>query len=255
MCDGYFTVPRWVWDKDHADDWIAWVWLFGHAAWRDRTVEVDGRDVALARGQVAASVRFLARAWGWPASRVFRFLKRNTDRNTLETATGTGVTIITIRNFDEFSAIPEGSETPVKRKRNAAETNKNPLEESLKERTRARPEKIDSGTVSGPVSDPDDGAGTGPAEAGNGILPGLEDDVPKLEVVRPKTAGKAKPETPYSVLCEAPPARRRQDVAPVSPRAREETHHARREKPPREAPHMARRRRSQARGDEPGDGA
>lgn len=52
----------------------AWLWLIEHAAWQPRAAARRHGAVHLERGQIAATVREIAKAWAWPKSRVDRFL-------------------------------------------------------------------------------------------------------------------------------------------------------------------------------------
>lgn len=54
----------------------AWAYLIEHAAYEDVPREVDGMVVIVKRGQVLASYRYLAKAWGWKKDRVSRFLDK-----------------------------------------------------------------------------------------------------------------------------------------------------------------------------------
>lgn len=83
----------------------AWIWLIVEAAWKDRTKRVDGKTVAVKRGQVAHSIRFMAEAWGWHRTRVDRFLRELKIETMIETETETGITIITICNYDEYQRV------------------------------------------------------------------------------------------------------------------------------------------------------
>lgn len=80
----------------------AWVWLIEEASWTDRRRDIGGRTVELRRGQLTASVRFLAEAWGWPKSVVGRFIDRLETETMIGTDSGTGQLIITICNYDKY---------------------------------------------------------------------------------------------------------------------------------------------------------
>jgi hypothetical protein len=86
----------------------AWEWLIGEAAYADGVVPVSGAPVQLKRGQLSASLRFMAQKWLWDKNKVDRFLKRLKMWDMIdidnETASGTGQTIITICNYDKYQA-------------------------------------------------------------------------------------------------------------------------------------------------------
>ena len=79
----------------------AWIWMLDEAAYQARKKLVAGRMIPLARGQLVASLRFMQERWGWASlGRVDRFLNRLKNENMIGTDNGTGVTIITICNYD-----------------------------------------------------------------------------------------------------------------------------------------------------------
>src|SRR5689334_10600758 len=107
---GVFAVDRGVFDHDcFADEPFtereAWMWLIGEAAWKPRGRRIGAVNVSLERGQLAASVRFLADRWRWSKSAVARFLGRLKNRDMIETASGTGISIITICKYDEYQRV------------------------------------------------------------------------------------------------------------------------------------------------------
>lgn len=107
MSGGTFMVARSIWDHPEfaAEDFTereAWLWLIGEAAWKPRRKRFGRAVVDLERGQLVASVRFMAEAWGWSKSRVSRFLERLKKRDMLMTKPGTLAMVVTICNYDEF---------------------------------------------------------------------------------------------------------------------------------------------------------
>ena len=84
----------------------AWEWLIGEAAFKDGAVSINGRPVVLKRGQLTASLRFMAQKWRWDKNKVARFigLLKRWDMATSETETesGTGQTVISICNYTKY---------------------------------------------------------------------------------------------------------------------------------------------------------
>ena len=80
----------------------AWVWLIESAAWKPRKFDIKGKNVTLGRGQLVASIRYMAEAWGWNRGAVDRYLTRLKTETMIETATVTGETVITICNYDIY---------------------------------------------------------------------------------------------------------------------------------------------------------
>lgn len=82
----------------------AFEWLIGHAAWKNTRARVGSKMVAVHRGQLHVSLRYLAVAWGWHRNRVQRFLRMLTKERMIGTESGTGQTFITICNYDRYQA-------------------------------------------------------------------------------------------------------------------------------------------------------
>ena len=89
----------------------AWEWLIAEAFWKDGRTRAGQFVVDLLRGQLCASVRFLAKRWQWTHSRVERFLNRLKTEAMIETRCETGISIITICNYDKFQILSPESET------------------------------------------------------------------------------------------------------------------------------------------------
>jgi hypothetical protein len=118
----------------------AWVWLIDKAAWKPTKTNANGHVIELRRGELLASVRFLATAWKWHRSRVERYLTSLSREGMIETEARHGINIITICNYDKYQAIAADSETlPETRPRHdrdTTETNKkegNELKEGKRE--------------------------------------------------------------------------------------------------------------------------
>ncbi|ULB09142.1 MarR family transcriptional regulator [Cereibacter azotoformans] len=104
---GTVSIARALWDdpefpNEKFSEREAWIWLIAEASWKPRERRVQRTVFQLERGQLAASVRFLAEAWGWSKSRVFRFLERLEKRDMITTQSGTDATLITVCNYDKF---------------------------------------------------------------------------------------------------------------------------------------------------------
>jgi hypothetical protein len=131
---GYIAMPRSIFDdKAFAQEPFAereaFLYMVAAAAWRKRRDRIGRAVVDLNRGQLAASNRYLATRWGWSEARVRRFLARISKRRTSDAANDAqsdapsdalidavstrDVTIITIRNYDDFnkSSPPETFES------------------------------------------------------------------------------------------------------------------------------------------------
>lgn len=108
---GVFAVDRGIWDhpmlnsREPFSRREAWLWILSEAGWKSRLVRVDGKRIELQRGQLAHSIRFLAEQWGWPKSNVSRFLEVLKSETMIGTESGTGITIITVCNYDEYQRV------------------------------------------------------------------------------------------------------------------------------------------------------
>lgn len=100
----------------------AFMWLVMEASWKDRTKRVGAIVLDLKRGQLAASVRFMAGAWKWEKSTVDRFLKRLEKRDMIGTDSGTGINLITIRKYNDYQGGDTYSGTAANENRDSSGT-------------------------------------------------------------------------------------------------------------------------------------
>lgn len=130
----YVAISRDIWtDPDFPDEPMsqreAFMWLVAEAAWKPRKVRRANAVIALDRGELAHSIRFMADAWGWHRARVERFLKTLKNRDSIETRTETGVTVVTICNYAKYQGGEEAAETATdaqpRQHRDSTETNYN----------------------------------------------------------------------------------------------------------------------------------
>lgn len=154
---GVFAVDRGIWDHGvFADEAFtereAWVWMISEAAWRPRTRNVAGKIVALERGQVAASLRFMAEKWGWEKDAVARFLTRLKKHDMIETETATGINVITICKYDEYQrvSLPTATDTKTETATHARQQcdkteDIESIEDREKKETRVRALVVDDG--------------------------------------------------------------------------------------------------------------
>ena len=101
----------------------AFIWLVMEASWKPRDKRVGTIVAHTERGQLAASVRFLAGAWKWTAAKVQRYLKRLEKREMIRTQADTGLTIITICNYDEYQSGGKPADTAPIQQRYTTDTN------------------------------------------------------------------------------------------------------------------------------------
>jgi hypothetical protein len=84
------------------DERSAWAWMIGEANWEDGFKGINGQRIALKRGQFTASIRFMADKFGWSTNRVLRFIQILKKWHSVETATETGQTIVTVVNYSKY---------------------------------------------------------------------------------------------------------------------------------------------------------
>src|SRR5262245_39138698 len=102
---GVFAVDRGIWDHDalvSPDPFSrreAWLWIISEAAWRPHRRRIAGRTIDLQRGQVAASLRFMAAKWRWSEPRVRRFLACLISERMIDAATDAGMNVITVCKY------------------------------------------------------------------------------------------------------------------------------------------------------------
>lgn len=112
---GTINVSRDIWDDPAFKDAEmtqreALIWLIAKASWKSRVVRIGSQEIETARGQLAVSTRFLAKAWMWNEARVRRYLNMLENRRTLRRETDAGVSLITICNYDKYQWLHEASD-------------------------------------------------------------------------------------------------------------------------------------------------
>lgn len=98
----------------------AWQWMIGEAAFEDSRISVNGKPFELSRGQLYASIRFMAQKFGWSVNRVVRFLERLREWGMVNTATDTGQNLITICNYSKYQDRKIPSDTATDTETNTA---------------------------------------------------------------------------------------------------------------------------------------
>ena len=116
--NGFLRISRrlfkhWIWESDEPFcKRAAWIDLCQRAAWEAHKKQINGKPLVLERGDLAASVRYLAKAWNWKPAKVQRFLKSLVNDTMITTRTDTGITIITISNYKRYNPFNEDIDTP-----------------------------------------------------------------------------------------------------------------------------------------------
>lgn len=101
----------------------AWLWIIMEAAWKPRQRRVGHLVICIERGQLAVSIRFMAEAWGWTAAKVQRYVERLKKLKMICTKADTGLTVITVCNYDKFQNCAKASDTGPIQDRYTSDTN------------------------------------------------------------------------------------------------------------------------------------
>lgn len=112
---GTVNVSRDLWDDPTFKDSEmsqreAWIWMIASASWKPRLKRFGTHEISLLRGQLAASTRFMAKAWGWSEPRVRRYLDMLENRRMITRATDAGMTVITIGKYDQYQNGPRADD-------------------------------------------------------------------------------------------------------------------------------------------------
>ena len=124
---GTINISRDLWDDtafaaEKFSEREAWIWLISEASWKPRTRRIGKLVVETKRGQVAGSVRFFANAFGWSKSRFARFLGRLSERDMVSVESGTGINVITIRNYNKYQSQSKSDGTAAGQQRDSSGT-------------------------------------------------------------------------------------------------------------------------------------
>jgi hypothetical protein len=124
---GVFAVDRGIWDhpsfaNEPLTEREAWAWLIGEASFKARTRRIGSVVLELKRGQVAASLRFMANKWQWSEPRVRRFLRRLKTDAMIDVATDAGITVITVCNYNKYQKVSLPSNAATDAQSDAAAT-------------------------------------------------------------------------------------------------------------------------------------
>lgn len=140
---GVFAVDRGIFDNprfapEPFTEREAFQWMVSEAAWKPRRLRVGSVVVDLRRGQLAHSIRWMAKEWKWTEARVRRFIQRQKSDTaksdaSIDAATDAGVTVITIRNYDKYQRVSLPSDAPSDAPNDAAATQQRRKEKDIKD--------------------------------------------------------------------------------------------------------------------------
>ena len=91
---------------------MAFAWLVMKASWRDVTVRYKDRAITLYRGQLAVSLRDMAMKLDRTRQWAERFMAKLAKAGMIETSIETGVSVVTICNYDIYQRPWDSAGTP-----------------------------------------------------------------------------------------------------------------------------------------------
>jgi hypothetical protein len=112
----------------------AWYDMLIAVNYSDSKTLIKGKLYEVKRGQSIMSLDSWAKRWSWDKSKVRRFLNTLQNDNMIELKSDTITTQLTICNYESYQGERNTDETPVKRKRNAGETQTTLIEERKEEK-------------------------------------------------------------------------------------------------------------------------
>lgn len=91
----------------------AWIDLIRTANWQAGEVLVRGKLIPPNRGELVASLRFLAERWQWSPMKVSRFIRRLETETMTQGVTRHGESILTVTNYAAYNRASGNNETPL----------------------------------------------------------------------------------------------------------------------------------------------
>ena len=107
MPSGFFKVDRAVFGHEAFrgepfDKFHAWIWIIGHANYKDETRVFNKQVIEIKRGQLVTSTAVLAQEWGWSRNKVMRFIEYLTEQQMIRSDGASYGTTLTIENYDLY---------------------------------------------------------------------------------------------------------------------------------------------------------
>lgn len=93
---------HWLWSDRPFSKGQAWIDLLMLACWKDEKALVKGSLIEKKRGEVHASIKWLADRWGWGWRKVSRFLEMLANDKMVTLNSTTHGTTVTIENYSKF---------------------------------------------------------------------------------------------------------------------------------------------------------
>lgn len=113
---------HWLWQEKPFSIGQAWVDLILLASYEDGVQYYKGDLIERKRGEVCASLKWLASRWGWSTGKVSRFLNVLQKNKMVTQKRNANGTVLSLENYSRFQDARNANETLTERSRNADET-------------------------------------------------------------------------------------------------------------------------------------
>ena len=117
----FFENPFWSEDRKFSKC-EAWLDLIQTARFEQSSVIVNGKVIELQRGELCASIRYLAKRWSWGEQMVRTYLKLLVDLKQTTHRITQGQTVITICNYAKYNDKDDGNNTEPTQSQHRANT-------------------------------------------------------------------------------------------------------------------------------------
>lgn len=152
---GFFTLHRRVFKhhivgKKHPEQFMAWCWMLGQAAFKDTKHDINGKTVVIKRGQFSCSTRKMAEELDWSEARVRRFLKRLKIDAMIDADSDAGRNVITICKYEQYQNCATESDAASDAQSDAGATQERRTKEQPNQFTNTSDEVLEPGGSSDP---------------------------------------------------------------------------------------------------------
>lgn len=112
---GFFDGKYWKQKRvfSQAEAWIDLVRIARFEVEPETRLLPNNRRISIGRGEIHASVRFLAERWLWGNGRVKRFIDAAISEHAMERRTEQGESIIKLSNYDSYNQVNDYNGTPI----------------------------------------------------------------------------------------------------------------------------------------------
>lgn len=94
----------------YAEAWIDLIQLARYQEKPEKRLLKNGRTITINRGELHASLRYLAKRWNWSVGKVSRFLEKAISEDAIKRRTEHCETILTLSNYGTYNQLPDDNE-------------------------------------------------------------------------------------------------------------------------------------------------